>query len=75
MAAVIRNEHLGKQKNKYLRAFIGSGVFFFGNPMDVDKLISGTSAFSKSSMNIWKFTVHVLLKPGLENLVHYFTSM
>ena len=42
---------------------------------DVGNLISGSSAFSKSSLNIWKFTVHVLLKPGLENLEHYFTSV
>ena len=48
---------------------------FFDDPMDVGNLISGSSAFSKSSLNIWKFTVHVLLKPGLENLEHYFTSM
>ena len=44
---------------------------FFYDPTDVDNLISGSSAFSKSSLNIWKFTVHVLLKPGLENLGHY----
>ena len=48
---------------------------FFDDPMDVGNLISGTSAFFKTSWNIWKFTVHVLLKPGLENLEHYFTSM
>ena len=47
---------------------------FFHDPADVGKLISGSSAFSKTSLNIWKFTVHVLLKPGLENFVHYFTS-
>ena len=41
---------------------------FFYDPVDVDNLISGSSAFSKSSLNIWKFTVHLLLKPGLENL-------
>ena len=41
---------------------------FFDDPADVDNLISGSSAFSKTSLNIWKFTVHVLLKPGLENL-------
>ena len=41
---------------------------FLDNPTDVGNLISGSSAFSKSSLNIWKFTVHVLLKPGLENL-------
>ena len=48
---------------------------FFNDPMDVGNLISGSSAFSKSSLNIWKFTVHVLLKPGLKNLGHYFASM
>ena len=48
---------------------------FFDDPVDVGNLISGSSAFSKSSLNIWKFTVHVLLKPGLENFEHYFTSM
>ena len=48
---------------------------FFDDPMDVGNLISGSSAFSKSSLNIWKFTVHILLKPGLENFEHYFTSM
>ena len=49
--------------------------WFFDDLMDVDNLISGSSAFSKSSLNIWKFTVHVLLKPGLENFEHYFPSM
>ena len=48
---------------------------FFSDPADVGNLISGSSAFSKSSLNMWKFTVHVLLKPGLENFEHYFTSM
>ena len=48
---------------------------FFDDPLDVGNLISGSSAFSKPSLNIWKFTVHVLLKPGLENLEHYFASM
>ena len=48
---------------------------FFDDPADVGNLISGSSAFSKSSLNIWKFSVHVLLKPGLENFEHYFTSM
>ena len=47
----------------------------FDDPTDVDNLISGSSAFSKSSLNLWKFTVHVLLKPGLENFEHYFVSM
>ena len=48
---------------------------YFYDPTDVGNLISGSSAFSKSSLNTWKFTVHVLLKPGLENFEHYFTSV
>ena len=48
---------------------------FFNDPADVGHLISGSSAFSKTSLNIRKFMVHVLLKPGLENFEHYFTSM
>ena len=48
---------------------------FFDDPMNVGNLISDSSAFSKSSLNIWKFMVHLLLKPGLENFEHYFTSM
>ena len=48
---------------------------FFNDPTDVGNLISGSSAFSKTSLNIWKFMVHVLLKPGLENFEHYFASM
>ena len=48
---------------------------FFYDPADVGNLVSGSSAFSKTSLNIWKFTVDVLLKPGLENFEHYFTSM
>ena len=49
--------------------------FYFDDPVDVGNLISGSSAYSKSKLNIWKFTVHVLLKPGLENVKHYFTSV
>ena len=49
--------------------------WFFDDATDVGNLISGSSAFSKSSLNIWKFTVHVLLKPGLENFEHYFASV
>ena len=49
--------------------------FFFSDPMDVGNLIPGSSAFSKSGLNIWKFTVHVLLKRGLENFEHYFLSV
>ena len=48
---------------------------FFDYPMDVGNLISGSSAFSKISLNIWKFSVHILLKSGLENFEHYFTSV
>ena len=48
---------------------------FFSSPVDVGNLISGSSAFSKPSLNIWKFTVHILLKPGLENFEYYFASM
>ena len=56
------------------------GVFpklscFFDDPLDVGNLISGSSAFSKSCLNIWKFRVHIMLKPGLENIEHYFVSM
>ena len=49
--------------------------FFFNDPMDVGNLISGSSAFSKSSLNIRKFMVHILLKPHLENFEHYFASV
>ena len=48
---------------------------FFDDSADVDNLMSGSSAFSKSSLNIWKFTVHIFLKPGLGNFEHYFASM
>ena len=50
---------------------------FFDDPLDIGNLISGASVFSKSSfsLNIWKFTVHISLKPGLENFEHYFTSV
>ena len=48
---------------------------FFSDPMDIGNLNSGSSAFLKSSLNICKFTVHLLLKPGLENFEHYFTSV
>ena len=48
---------------------------FFDDPADIGNLISDSAAFSKTSLNIWKFTVHVLLKAGLENFEHYFTHM
>jgi len=55
--------------------FLGEFSHFIYDPMDVGSLISGSSAFSKSSFNIWKFSVHVLLKPDLQNFEHYFVSM
>ena len=48
---------------------------FFDDPADIGNLISGSSAFSKSILNIWNFMVHIVLKPDLENFEHYFTSM
>ena len=48
---------------------------FFDDPMDVGTLISGSSAFSKTSLNVWKFTGYVQLKSGLENFEHYFASV
>ena len=48
---------------------------FFYDPVDVGNLMSGSSAFSKSSLNIWKFSVHVLLKTSFENFDHYFASI
>ena len=57
-----------------LEIFLELSCFFY-DPMDVGNLISCSSAFSKSSLNIWKFTVHVLLKPTLENFEHYFASV
>ena len=55
--------------------FFWDSSCFFDDSADVGNLISGSSAFSKSSLNIWKFTVHMLLKPGLANFEHYFTSV
>ena len=54
--------------------FLGLSCFFY-DAADVGNLISGSSAFSKSSLNIWNFVVHILLKPGLENFEHYFVSI
>ena len=55
--------------------FFWNSLAFFNDPTNVGNLISGSSAFSKSSLNIWKFTVHVLLKTGLKNFEHYFASV
>ena len=60
--------------NKAIDVFVELSCFF-GDPTDVGNLISGSSAFSNSSLNIWKFMAHVLLKPDLENFEHYFSSV
>ena len=60
-------------KQKYM--FFLELSFFFDDPTDVGNLISGSSVFPKTSLNIWKFMVHVLFKPGLENFEHYFASV
>ena len=60
----------GEVNEKEVGVFLELSCFFY-DPMDVGNLISDSSAFSKFSPNIWKFTVHVLLKPGLENFEHY----
>ena len=86
---VIWYSHLLKNFPKFVLITVkGSGIInkaevdiflelscLFGDSVDVGNLISSSSAFSKSSLNIWKFMVHVLLKPGLENFEHYFTSV
>ena len=64
----------GVVKKAEVDVFLEPSCFFY-DPMDVGNLTSDFSAFSKSSLNIWKFTFHVLLKPGLENFEHYFTSV
>ena len=57
-----------------IEAFVELSCFFH-DPADIGSLISGSSAFSKTSLNIWNFTVQVLVKPGLENFEHYLTSV
>ena len=66
--------YLTKTKCHEIHVFLELSCFFH-DPADVGNLISGSSAFSKTSLNIWKFMVCVLLKPGLENFEHYFTSV
>ena len=65
---------LGKVNKAKVDVFMEPSCFF-NDPADVGNLISGSSAFSKSSLNNWKFLVHILLKPGLKNFEHYFASM
>ena len=72
MSSIVK-EGLGVNKAK-IDVFLELS-WFFDDPTDVDNLISVSSAFSKSSLNIWKFIVHILLKPGLENFEHYFASV
>ena len=67
-------KHFGIVNEAEINVFLDLSRFF-DNPADIGSLISGSSAFSNTSLNIWKFTVHVLLKPGLENFEHYFDSM
>ena len=55
--------------------FFWNSLAFFSNPADVGSLITGSSAYSKSSLNIWRFMVHMMLKPGLENFEHYFARV
>ena len=73
-AAIHRGKTFGIVNKAKVDVFLEFSFFFY-DPMDVGNLISGSSAFSKSSLNIWKFSVHVLLKPGLENFEHYFASV
>ena len=61
--------------NKTEIVFFWNSLVFFYDPANVGNLISGSSAFSKSSLNIWKFAVHILLKTGLENVGHYFANV
>ena len=64
----------GRVNTAEIDVFLELSCVFY-DPTDTGNLISGSFAFSKSSLNIWKFTIHVLLKPGMENLEHYFTSV
>ena len=70
----LHSQRLGVIKKAGVDVFLEFSCFFY-DPVDVGSLISGSSAFSKSGLNIWTFTVHVLLKPGLENFEHYFANV
>ena len=67
-------QHFGVVNEAEIDVFLELSCFFY-KPTDVGNLISDSSAFSKSSLNIWKFSVHVLLKPSLKNFEHYLASM
>ena len=75
-AALLRGQQRMMEKGKKQKQmFFLELSSFFRDPADVGNLISGSSACSTTRLNIWKFTVHVLLKPGLENFEHYTTSV
>ena len=67
-------KHFGIVNKAEVNVFLELSCFF-NDPVDVGNLISGSSGFSKSNLNIWKFTIHLLLKPDLENFEHYFASV
>ena len=67
-------EGFGIVSEAEVHVFLEFSCLFY-DPVDFGNLISGSSAFFKANLNIWKFTVHVLLKPGLENFEHYFASV
>ena len=73
-ADALTSEPPGKPNKAEVDVFLEFSCFF-DDPADVGNLISGSSVFSKSSLNMWKFSVHVLLKPRLENFEHYFASV
>ena len=72
MIHTVKGLDIGDKAEIYV--FLELSCFFY-DPADVGNLISGSSAFSKASLNTWKITVHILLKPGLQNFEHYFASM
>ena len=69
-----RSQRFGTFNKAEIDIFLEHSCFFH-DPVDLGNLIFGSSAFPKTSLNIWKFTVHLLLKPGLENFEHYFTRV
>ena len=88
LSAALSQHHLSEFSTVYSDPHKGFGIvnkaeidvflelsYFFDDPVDVGNLISGSSAFPKSSLNIWNFNVHELMKSGLENFEHYFASM
>ena len=74
MGGSVMDKGFGIVNKAEIDAFLELSCFLH-DPANVGNLISGSSAFSKTSLNIWKFMVHILLKPGLESFEHYFTSV